>query len=272
MAAQGETPVPVDGGRPFGRLAAATLAMVVLTAAAVALGLWQYGAWNAHRTAVTDSLTDAAPEPLARVIGPDDPFPGDAIGQPVEVSGTWLGEGSFLVSERDGDQGRGLWVVTPLVVDGGESALPIVRGWIASAADAPANPSGAVSLTGWLQPPEGDAPEADPDPTDTVYPSLRVADLIQRLDRDAYGAYVVVGDRPGWAPAVNAGVDGLAPAELAQRPEPGRFLAIRNLFYAAEWWLFGGFVVFVWQRYCRDELRIWRARDRRLDQPRDAIG
>ena len=240
---------------PVARLLAATLAMVLLTAAALALGLWQYGAWQAHRQQVTDSLTDADPVPLAKVIGPDDPFPGNAVGQPVQVSGTWLSQAGFLVSDRASTTGSGYWVVTPLLVHGQQSAIPVVRGWVAEPSEATASPSGQAALTGWLQPPEGDAAEPDPDPNDDIYPSLRVADLIQRIDADAYGAYVVAGDRPGWQPAENAGTGGLEPAQLAQRPEPGRFMAIRNLFYAGEWWLFGGFVIFVWLRYCRDEIR-----------------
>ena len=27
-----------------------------------------------------------------------------------------------------------------------------------------------------------------------------------------------------------------------------------NLLYALEWWVFGGFAVYVWSRWCRDEL------------------
>jgi hypothetical protein len=32
------------------------------------------------------------------------------------------------------------------------------------------------------------------------------------------------------------------------------FTAARNLFYAIEWWIFGGFAVFIWVRWCRDSL------------------
>lgn len=287
QAAEGSTP---RAALPWGRLVAATAAMVVLASVAGALGRWQYGAWLAHREAAADTITTAQPVPLADLIGPDDPFPGNQTGHPVTVTGEWLPAATFFVSERrssaarqteaadqaDADGGetadgraiRGYWVVTPLVIDGA-SALPVVRGWLADPADAPAPPEGAATLTGWLQPPEGDAPEVDRDPTDDVVPSLRVADLINRIDRDSYGAYVVAGDRPGWPAASNAGTTGLSPAQLSERPQPGRFQAIRNIFYAAEWWLFAGFVVFVWQRYCRDE---WRASRRPAQGPGAAEG
>lgn len=249
----------------WGRVSAATLAMVVLGGAAVWLGTWQYGAWQAHRQEVTDSLTDKPPVALTGLMGADDPFPGNETGQPVEVGGTWAPEATFFVSGRRrvsaaGERTDGFWVVTPLLVaptrgagEAAAAALPVVRGWVADPADAPAPPEGAAEVTGWLQPPEGDAPEVDRDPTDDVFSALRVADLVQRMDRDAFGAYIVLGERPGWRAAVNAGKAGLQPAALEERPEPGRFLAIRNLFYAAEWWFFAGFVVFVWARFCRDE-------------------
>ena len=34
--------------------------------------------------------------PLTDVLGPDDPFPGDQVGQPVTLSGTWLPDGDGL--------------------------------------------------------------------------------------------------------------------------------------------------------------------------------
>jgi hypothetical protein len=34
---------------------------------------------------------------------------------------------------------------------------------------------------------------------------------------------------------------------------------LRNILYAIEWWVFGGFAVFLWWRWVRDELD--RARD-----------
>jgi hypothetical protein len=30
------------------------------------------------------------------------------------------------------------------------------------------------------------------------------------------------------------------------------FTGLRNLLYACQWWVFGGFAVFLWWRWCRD--------------------
>jgi cytochrome oxidase assembly protein ShyY1 len=217
----------------------AHLLALVLVGVAVALGLWQYGAWQAHRDAEAADLTDATPMPLADVMGPDDPFPGDRIGQPVTVAGTWVPDGTVYVSGRERDGEDGYWVVTPLAVGGADAAaLPVVRGWVADPGDAPPAPTGSAELDAWLQPPEGTG-RADDDPRDDVLPQLRIADVIQRVDQDLYGAYGVA-EEPE---------PGLQQASLEQLPEVGALTSIRNLLYAIEWWFFGAFAAFIWWRW-----------------------
>lgn len=221
------------------------LLAAVLVATATLLGSWQLGAWQQRREAAATDLTRVAPIPLATALGPDDPFPGDRIGQPVEVEGRWVPDGTVLVSGREQDGRSGFWVVTPLAVDlPGDPAIPVVRGWTPSGDQAPPPPEGTTALIGWLQPPEGTG-EADPDPTDDVLPQLRIADLVQHVDQDLYGAYVV-------DVAVDPHTDGLEQATLEQLPDAGRFTALRNLLYALEWWVFGGFAVFIWWRHLQD--------------------
>lgn len=233
------------------RLLGAHLAALLAVGAALALGIWQYHAWQNGRADAAADRTHASAVELTTVIGPDDPFPGNEIGQPVELSGTWVPAGTVYVSGRE-HQGRdGYWVVTPLAIgtpDG--SAVPVVRGWVVDPADAPAPPTGSASLVGWLQPPEGSG-QTDPDQHDDVLPEMRVADLLQHLDQDLYGAYVVA---DGATTAVNDGTTGLVPGDLAQLPAVGSFTAARNLLYALEWWIFGGFAGFIWWRFLRDEL------------------
>ena len=219
--------------------------LLALVSVAVAgwLGAWQYDAWQARRAAEAADLTQLDPIPLADAIGPDDPFPGDRVGQPVIVDGTWVPEGTVFVSGREHEGRTGYWAVTPLAVSAPDGpALPVVRGWVPSPESAPPPPTGPAELVGWLQPPEGST-AVDEDPDDDVLPQLRIADLVQRVDQDLYGAYAVV-TRP---------TGGLEPADLDQLPEVGRFTALRNLLYAVEWWFFGAFALFVWVRWLRDE-------------------
>ena len=217
----------------------AHLLALVCVGIAVGLGLWQYGAWQAHREAEAIDLTDATPVPLADVMGPDDPFPAPSVGQPVTVAGTWVPDGTVYVSGRELDGVDGYWVVTPLAVgEPDDAALPVVRGWVADPAGAPAPPTGAAELDAWLQPAEGTG-AVDDDPSDDVLPQLRIADVIQHVDQDLYGGYGVAQEPE----------PGLEAATVDQLPEVGALTSIRNLLYAIEWWFFGLFAAFIWWRW-----------------------
>jgi surfeit locus 1 family protein len=220
------------------------LVALVLVGAAAWLGLWQIDAWQTRRAAEAVDLTTVPPVPLSKVMGPDDPFPGDRVGQPVKVAGTWMPDETFLVESHEG-----MWVVTPLLVPGQDAALLVVRGRTDDPTTVPAAPVGEAELVAWLQPSDGST-AADPDPADDVLPALRVPDAVQRLDEDLYGGYAVVAADE---PAINAGTDGLMRASLGELPEASRFTAVRNLLYGLEWWVFGAFAAFVWWRYLRDE-------------------
>jgi cytochrome oxidase assembly protein ShyY1 len=236
------------------------LHLVALAAVGTAawLGSWQYDAWQQRRADEAVDLTQAEPEPaLSSVMGPDDPFPGDHVGRPVVLEGDWVPDGTVFVSGREQAGDEGYWVVTPLEVGPDSAALLVVRGWTSSVEEAAAAPSGRAEFVGWLQPTEGSG-ASDDDPGDDVLPQLRIADALQHVDQDLYGAYAVVadevapGDWPVGEQATNDGTDGLAPASLDQLPEVGRFTAWRNLLYALEWWVFGAFAAFVWWRFVRD--------------------
>jgi cytochrome oxidase assembly protein ShyY1 len=219
------------------------LAMLVCLAIAGGLGLWQLSAWHQHRVAAERDLVNQPAKPLAEVMTGDSPFPGDAVGQPVSFSGRWIGD-NLYVADREQAGRRGYWVVTALVVDGSRSAMPVVRGW-AARADVPA-PTGTASVTGWLQASEGND-AIDTDPHDDVIPTMRIASLVEHVPADLYSGYVVartVSDQQG-----------LVHVDPPSTPGVSAFTGLRNLFYAVEWWVFGGFAVFIWVRWCRDSLR-----------------
>lgn len=232
----------------------AHLLALVCVGIAIAMGTWQYDAWQQRRAAEQLDLTHAEPVPFADVLGPDDPFPSADVGRPVDVAGTWLPEGTVLVDGRDGEGEQagepGYWVVTPLTVGGPtDPAVPVVRGWVPEGTglvDLGAAPTGEAEIRGWVQPVEGTG-EFDEDPDDDVLPQLRPADLVQRVDVDLYGAYVIAEETtPADADA------GLVAASLDQLPPASRFTGLRNLLYAAEWWFFAAFAAFLWWRHVRD--------------------
>jgi cytochrome oxidase assembly protein ShyY1 len=218
----------------------AHLLMVLALAASGALGVWQYHAWTAGRAAEARDLSQAAPLPLDRVMGGDDPFPGEHLGRPVSFAGEWLGGGTLYVADRQLDGRRGFWVVTPVLVE--DSAMPVVRGWAAEP-DAPV-PSGPVEVEGWLQASEGSS-RPDDDPGDDVIPEMRIASVVEHVDADLYGAYVVA-DQPTGAS------DGLEAVPPESVPDVSGTTHLRNLLYAFQWWIFGGFAIYIWVRWCRD--------------------
>lgn len=222
--------------------------MVAALAAAIALGVWQLHVWQAARDSEALDLTRAAPLPLAKVMSGDDPFPGQYLGQPVSLSGEWLPRGTLYVADRDLDGRRGYWVMTPVQVGG--SAMPVVRGWSASA-DVP-EPSGRVTVDGWLQPSEGSG-AVDDDSHDDVIPEMRVASMVEHVDADLYSGFVVA-ELPaaGAGAATSTAYDGLAAVTPESIPEISSTTSLRNLLYAFQWWVFGGFAIYVWVRWCRD--------------------
>lgn len=244
---------------------------LVAVGAGVWLGLWQYDAWQLRREAERSTLVDAVPRPLDSVMDADDPYPADAIGQPVEVEGRWVPGSTFYVEERPLDDRVGYWAVTPVEVCdtdcGGRPAVLVVRGWTREPTQAPPPPEGEVAVSGWLQPPEASGRQ-DPDPTDDVLHEMRMADALQQVEQDLYGGYVVArsvtplaaggpaGDRAGEAGGVEAGLEPVTPESL---PQPETFTALRNLLYALEWWVFAAFAAFIWWRWVRDEVTASRS-------------
>lgn len=227
------------------------LGLAAVTAAAL-LGLWQYDAWQTGRDLEARDLAGSAPLPLDDVMTSDATFPADQVGRPVTFSGRWLPDSTVVVTDRELDGRTGRWVVTPVAVCGEDAsscadapAMLVVRGWTGAPSEVPAPPRGRVHVTGWLQPGEG-AGIPDPEPDDAVLPELRIASAIQHVDQDLYGGYVIARD--------GVPVDGLEPVTPDSLPDPGSTTALRNILYALEWWVFGGFALFLWWRWSRDEL------------------
>lgn len=241
-------------------LSARMIALHVLGTIAVGaagwLGWWQVAAWQDNREDRAAALADADPIPLDEAIGPDDPFPSRYVGQPVEVSGTWVPGTTVYVANKQIEGRDGYWVVTPVSTPTG-SAVPVVRGW--SPEPASADVGGTVELTGWLQP--GEALDAGAELTrDDILGSLRIADILERLDQDTYGGYVMA----------RAAESGLTPVTPDQLPKPDTFTSIRNLLYGIEWWVFAAFAGFLWWRWCRDEVERVRSATEQVESAEEA--
>lgn len=207
-----------------------TVVALVLVAVMVALGWWQYGAYDDQRRDDARARLAQPPVPLDDVLGPDGAFPADAVGRPVTLSGRYDADAQIYV--------RGLGpaeygVAAPLVTATG-SAILVVRG-AAEGLSAPP-PTETVRVEGVLEPSdaEGDALDAR-----RVTDGIRISTLVEGFDRDLYGGYVVLTDSEPREPLAQVP----SPA-----PEPSAWAGIRNLLYAMQWWLFAGFVAFMWWR------------------------
>ena len=157
------------------------------------------------------------------------------------------GDYDVLVVDRMLDERAGYLVLTSLRVTAADGAvLPVVRGWVPDAEEAerlaPA-PAGQVTVTGYLRSGEQAGRTGLPEgQVSTISP----AELVNRWGGPIYSAYVVIAE-----------VDPPQDAALAVLPPPSAEtgLDLRNVAYALQWWIFGGFALLLWFRLVRDEVR-----------------
>ncbi|HWB36228.1 MAG TPA: SURF1 family protein [Rugosimonospora sp.] len=232
--------------------------LALLLAAAVVCGL--LGAWQLDRArergeaaqrARQASLAAAAPVPLDSVLAPQTAFPGDAVGRKVSVTGTYEADGQLLVTGRAHDGATGSLVLTPLRVGTGAGAavLPVVRGWLPAGGTADPPPGGPVSVVGYLQAGESAGAGIAGTTTDAISP----AELLHVWDGPIWSGYLVLASSSPSQPSGLALLDPPTPTETGPN--------LQNLLYAVEWFVFGGFAVFIWWRAVLDEAH-GRRRDR----------
>ncbi|MGW0081957.1 SURF1 family protein [Streptomyces sp. NPDC003393] len=220
----------------------------------VFMGSWQLSRFDArvqeHRTASAQAASDRAeaPRPLARLL----PVDKRTSGMRATATGRY-GE-QLLVPGRELDGKRGFYVLTLLRTHSGK-ALPVVRGWLpgdANAAKAPAPPAGEVTVTGALQASEtpGDngvsARGGLPAGQTSV---ISAASLVNLVPYDVYDAWVTLDKADSGMKAVPAKAPDNTGLDLK---------AFQNLGYTGEWFVFAGFVVFMWFRLVRREVETVR--------------
>jgi surfeit locus 1 family protein len=218
------------------------LLALVLVAGMGAAALWQYRSYTDQQADEVARVANARPVPLDTLLRPDQGFTAAAHARPVVVQGVY-GERQVLV----GAGGSRPWLVAPLVTDTG-SAILVVRGLAAPGAQqaAPPPPRGRVRLVGSLQPSQG-LGGPDTDLTDDRVPTLSTAALISEFPTDLYSGFVVLTRQspPSHLPTVEPPL-----------PQISATAGLRNLMYTLQWWVFAGFVVFMWWRIVRDEARV----------------
>jgi cytochrome oxidase assembly protein ShyY1 len=224
----------------------------------VFMGSWQLSRFEErvddHRSAqeqVSSARTEAA-RPLAAML----PVDKATSGKRVTATGRY-GE-QLLVPDRELDGKRGFYVLTLLRTDAGK-ALPVVRGWLpgtADAAKAPAPPAGQVTVTGALQASEtpgdnGVSAQGGLPAGQTA--AISAASLVNMVSYDLYDAWITLDTADSGMRAVPASAPTGTGLDLK---------AFQNLGYTGEWFVFAGFVVFMWFRLLRREVEF--ARDAEL--------
>ncbi|MER5477295.1 SURF1 family protein [Streptomyces sp. NPDC002734] len=223
----------------------------------VFMGTWQLDRFetrvDGHRDATAQAAEDRKADPsTARPLAELLPVDKQTVGDQATVTGRY-GE-QLLVPDREVDERRGSYVLTMLRTGDGR-ALPVVRGWLPGtpdAADVPAPPAGEVTVTGALQvsevPGQNGVPAAGGLPAGQTG-AISAASLVNLVPYDVYDAWVVL----------NKGDAGMKAVPPAAAPGSGLDLkAFQNLGYTGEWFVFAGFVVFMWYRLLRREAEFVR--------------
>ncbi|AXI78794.1 SURF1 family protein [Peterkaempfera bronchialis] len=238
--------------------------LFAVTAVAVCLwlGTWQLGRFEerveTHRDTGRTAAATTPAAPLAQVLGTPATVRTDTVGRTVTATGTYDPAHQLLVPQRTVDGKQGYYVLTPLRTADGH-AVAVVRGWHAGdppTADKSPVPTGQVTVTGRLQAPESSSTGgavAGGLPAGQLG-MISPATLVNVLPYEVYDGWVAADDAPA----------GLTAVPTVQ-PEGGNGLTLRafqNLGYTLEWFVFAGFVVFMWFRLVRREAEA--AHDRAL--------
>lgn len=218
------------------------------------MGSWQLGRFeervDSHRAAgeQAESAKREAARPLDELL----PVDKETSGRQTTATGRYGKQ--LLVPDRELDDKRGYYVLTLLRTDDGK-ALPVVRGWLPGDADpakAPAAPKGEVTVTGALQ--ASETPGSNGVGAAGGLPAgqtgaISAASLVNLVPYDVYDAWITL----------DKGDSGMKVVPPAAAQDTGLDLkAFQNLGYTGEWFVFAGFVVFMWFRLLRREVEFVR--------------
>lgn len=238
---------------------------VFLLLALGAVGCIRLGAWQIDRAferaqqaqAIEEAaLANTGTVPLTDVVAPQTPLTVPMRGRSVEVVGTWAAElPSYFIAGRALAGVDGYLVLSPLREDATGALVPVVRGWVAEPdpgylADLP---SGTVVVVGYLEASEvATTAVVEHDTVEAVASAI----LANTWATPIYSGYLTAQEATPSAPAPH----GLAAPAAMPPPNLTADAGVRlqNLAYAAEWFIFGGFALFLWWRMVRDEVRYRR--------------
>ena len=233
--------------------------------ACVVLGAWQFDRARTRDTPAEsgDPMATAA-VPITDVVPADGRVPQGSPPRAVTVSGTYDFDHQLLVPGREQAGSPVSYVVTPLVPSTGPAVL-VVRGSVPvsrPSGQAPAAPSGEVTVTGWLVPSEQlEAGVVDPltltDGEVATVTAARIAGLLPYPILDGYVG--LVEQRP-------LAEEGPTPLAVPTVVAPVQW-SIRSLAYSLEWWFFALVGIWMWVQALRLERRRASSGEHAAGQP-----
>lgn len=237
------------------------LLTIGVVTAFILLGRWQLGVFQ--DSGKPRSATDPAPVSVSALAPVGGHLQGEAVGRRATAEGVYDAGRQLLVVDRRPDveapggnasRGKGYWVLTPLRLDDG-TLMPVVRGWVARPDDpGTAVPEGRAVVHGRVRPQQA---------TDSV--QRRAGSLpAGQVQTVATGELVNLwqGEKVRNGYLVAQPPSGALTQVKVPPPVVGGELTWRNLAYAANWWIFAGFAVFMWFHFVRDAVRADRDRAR----------
>lgn len=209
------------------------LVALIASCACLFLGRWQWHRWQErHEMQSTIRANyDEAPVPFTTARpDPDEGVPRSQQWRQVSLEGSYVDQGRTLVRNRPYDGNFGYEIVIPFRTTDGRTVL-VDRGWVPNGPTAdrpaidPAEPGGAVRLTGWIRPAERSLDRTDvPGQASSIHPPGITAATGVPTDNRSYVLLRGESPRPATVPAV------------LPKPDLGSAAGI-NLSYALQWWL-----------------------------------
>jgi cytochrome oxidase assembly protein ShyY1 len=226
------------------------IATAVVVVVFVALGWWQLGIYRDSNA--REQLREWPAVSLTELTAPGRPL-GPAADRAVVATGTYLPGANLLVPARVHEGVLGSYSVG--ILQTGSGSLPVLRGWLADPDDPGGElPTGQVTVTGHLLPPESGDDATDPDATlpqgQIGFIAPEAVGTATGIDQpELYHSYLLLTEESP-PPAVVP-----EPLELSV-VEPIRNVGpLQNLSYWALWWIFAGAAVVFWFSSARAAVR-----------------
>ncbi|MGI9084843.1 MAG: SURF1 family protein [Aeromicrobium sp.] len=210
----------------------------------VVAGLWQLGLYDSRQDDERVDRRAESPVVLTDVWEPDEPFEQRLDLRRVRVEGRFApATEQVWVTGREHGGRRGAWLIAPVLIDGTDASLLVVRGWAPEVGGLSSVPNGDVAFDAVLQ--AGESSGEPFDARDRTIGTLSVPALTNVLPGDLFSGYAI-----GTSPALTGD---LTPVEPPSSDVPWT-VGLRNLAYALQWWMFGAFALFMWWRMASENV------------------